>query len=124
MFLVTYWSVGRDTDDESSLSRHRRFWRRGLFRAPGGWLGAAGLEGPVAAIFSGMGIFSLGPEMGVGKTGLRTKECDLLHVNADYGCYFSVAGKPLVATLHHSSIDDSLSLVIAFRRFAGITGLS
>jgi len=34
-----------------------------------------------------------------------TSDCDLVHVNADYGCYFSVAGKPLVATLHHSSID-------------------
>jgi len=34
-----------------------------------------------------------------------TRECDLVHVNADYGCYFAVAGKPLVATLHHSSID-------------------
>jgi glycosyltransferase involved in cell wall biosynthesis len=31
--------------------------------------------------------------------------CDLVHVNADYGCYFSVVGKPLVATLHHSSVD-------------------
>jgi glycosyltransferase involved in cell wall biosynthesis len=35
----------------------------------------------------------------------QTRDCDLVHVNADYGCYFSVAGKPLVATLHHSSID-------------------
>lgn len=33
------------------------------------------------------------------------KDCDLVHVNADYGCYYSVPGKPLVATLHHSSID-------------------
>ena len=28
-----------------------------------------------------------------------TRECDLVHVNADYGCYFAVAGKPLVATV-------------------------
>ena len=48
------------------------------------------------------------------RLGPPTRDCDLVHVNADYGCYFSVAGKPLVATLHHSSIDDlylsSLSL--------------
>jgi len=37
----------------------------------------------------------------------QTEGCSLVHVNADYGCYFSVAGKPLVATLHHSVIDPS-----------------
>jgi len=35
----------------------------------------------------------------------QTKDFSLVHVNADYGCYLSVAGKPLVATLHHSAID-------------------
>ena len=46
----------------------------------------------------------------------RTQDCNLVHVNADYGCHFAVAGKPLVATLHHSSIDEfylsSLSLPV------------
>jgi glycosyltransferase involved in cell wall biosynthesis len=44
------------------------------------------------------------------------EDCSLVHVNADYGCYFSLPGKPLVATLHHSSIDSfylsSLSLPV------------
>jgi len=35
----------------------------------------------------------------------QTRDCSLVHVNADYGSHFSIAGKPMVATLHHSSID-------------------
>ncbi len=30
---------------------------------------------------------------------------DLIHVNADYGCFFKRKGHPLIATLHHLSVD-------------------
>jgi glycosyltransferase involved in cell wall biosynthesis len=31
--------------------------------------------------------------------------CDLVHTHAEYGCLFRRKGKPLVITLHHSSVD-------------------
>ena len=33
--------------------------------------------------------------------------CDLIHSHAEFGCFFRRKGKPLVVTLHHSSIDSS-----------------
>lgn len=45
------------------------------------------------------------------------KDCRLVHVNADYGHFFQIPGKPLVATLHHSAIDAPYlaSLTLATR---------
>jgi glycosyltransferase involved in cell wall biosynthesis len=52
------------------------------------------------------------------KSSSKAKDCDLVHVNADYGCHFSVTNKPMVATLHHSAIDapylSSLSLPVGW----------
>ncbi len=39
------------------------------------------------------------------RAGHCAQECSVVHVNADYGHFFRVPGRPLVATLHHSAID-------------------
>ncbi len=65
-----------------------------------------GCKGQLLRFSSAWEYFPWGLRWAWSRVAPVTRDCDLVHVNADYGCYFSVAGKPLVATLHHSSIDD------------------
>lgn len=40
-------------------------------------------------------------------------EADLLHTNAEYGCYFKTKHIPWVVTLHHCSIDDQYDTFVS-----------
>ena len=67
--------------------------------APLGW------KGQLLRFSPAWEYFPWGLSLAWNKEEPLARDCDLVHVNADYGCYFAVAGKPLVATLHHSSVD-------------------
>jgi len=68
-------------------------------------LAPLGCEGKSLSFSPSWEYFPWGLKSALKRANSSIEDCALVHVNADYGCYFSLPNKPLVATLHHSSID-------------------